>query len=189
MLVWNKTIWRTSWSMLGCHYICFRCEPVMSLSYETFYNSGSAIMIYKELSASQQKPIKISLKQCRREGRLDWSMESYWKRAQQGVCARPRLPSDIIISAMTERTAFVSFSLIFVASRPCKLFAFLNTHSERCIVCLLCKYVWELECRCACVCLNSVLGFMCEQSTEKNDKVMPVQLFFLFVTWSKVKGH
>lgn len=34
----------------------------MPLNWETFYNSVSAIMIYKELSASQTKAYKIFLK-------------------------------------------------------------------------------------------------------------------------------
>lgn len=50
----------------------------MPLSHETFYNSCGTIMVYKELSASQTKTYKNLLKtQCRREGRLNWFMESY----------------------------------------------------------------------------------------------------------------
>lgn len=113
------------------------CEPIIPLSYKTFYSSGNDIMIYKELSAAQTKASKNLLKApCRRVGRLDWFMGSYWNRAQRGVCARPRHRSDIIISAMTERTFFISFLYFFVARRPCELFAFLNTLSEP--YCLFC---------------------------------------------------
>lgn len=54
------------------------CEPIIPLSYKTFYSSGNDIMIYKELCAAQTKASKNLLKApCRRAGRLDWFMESY----------------------------------------------------------------------------------------------------------------
>lgn len=104
----------------------------------------------------KQKPIKISSEQSiGGEGSWDWFMESYWNRTQWGVCTLPWLPSDIIISAMTERTWFVSFLLVSCPVVPTSCLPSSKTHrAVSPTVCLLSKCGRESACGCAYTCLN-----------------------------------
>ena len=119
--------------------ICF--EPITPLSYKTFYNSDGAIMISKELSASQTKACKNLLKaQCRREGEIRLVYGKLLKESTAGcLCRAPAPKWHYNLGSDWAHIIRPFLSLFFVAGRPYKLFAFLNTRSECCIVCLLCK--------------------------------------------------